>query len=69
MVRCVADDDGLRLDPHGPGRGAWVCNGECMVRAGRRGGFERSMRRRVPTGDIEALAATIGWDGASEPTG
>ena len=56
LVRCVLDADGMvRVDRHGPGRGAWLCGIDCLVAARRRGGFERAFRRPVPPSQLEQL--------------
>jgi predicted RNA-binding protein YlxR (DUF448 family) len=50
LLRLVAGADGLEPDPEArrPGRGVYLCSDpECIERARRRRGFERSLRAPV----------------------
>ena len=64
LVRAVADATGrLRFDSgrwRSPGRGCYIHRAEPCVQAAVRGGFERSMRRRLRVSDdeIRAVLAT-----------
>lgn len=64
LVRAVADATGLmRFDTgcwRSPGRGCYIHRAESCMQAAVRGGFERSLRRRLrfPDDEIQALLAT-----------
>jgi predicted RNA-binding protein YlxR (DUF448 family) len=51
----------LRVDPNGPGRGAWLCRESpaCLQDAARRHGFERAFRAPVEAGAVERLRASL----------
>ena len=55
MVRCVLGPDGPAVSRTAPGRGAWVCNAECVRTAIARRAFDRAWRQRVPEGVLDAL--------------
>jgi predicted RNA-binding protein YlxR (DUF448 family) len=68
MVRVVVDGPRLRVDPRGrlPGRGAWVHRRvSCLASAIARGGFARSLRRKVEAVSPEALRERAGAAGVS----
>ena len=45
-----------------PGRGAWVCSGECFARAAERGTLARALRRELTSTEVEALRARLQSD-------
>jgi predicted RNA-binding protein YlxR (DUF448 family) len=60
MMRIAAAKDGsLAFGRSAPGRGAWVCSGECFEAALVRGALARALRRELTSTDIEALRATL----------
>jgi predicted RNA-binding protein YlxR (DUF448 family) len=59
-------DGSLAIDRHGPGRGAWLCDGSmpCLdVAVGRRR-FDRAFRMEVEQGAAQRLRAELGaaWE-------
>ena len=46
LVRIVRTDDGLELDRRSvlPGRGVYVCSADCLEKAVKKGGFQRSYK-------------------------
>jgi len=61
LVRIRRSPNGLELGP-GPGRGAWLCGTHptvCLDEARRRGAFDRALRVRVGSDDIERLRARL----------
>jgi predicted RNA-binding protein YlxR (DUF448 family) len=63
LVRIVRLSGGaLSVDRHGPGRGAWLCQGSlaCLEEAVRRHGFERAFAAPVPAGDVQQLRVHLG---------
>ncbi|MFZ8998989.1 MAG: YlxR family protein [Ilumatobacteraceae bacterium] len=67
LFRCVVVDDVVRLDPVGPGRGAWLCGPACIDEAARHRGFDRAFRRRIDPSRIEALRRS--WVGGAGVSG
>lgn len=59
MVRVIRTQEGdVRLDATGKmnGRGAYICcNPECLDRAQKTKGFERSLKTSIPSGVYESL--------------
>jgi predicted RNA-binding protein YlxR (DUF448 family) len=52
-------DGAVQIGRTAPGRGAWICSGECFARATQRGLLARALRREVTSTDIEALRARL----------
>jgi len=52
LIRITATPEGVKLDPTGKanGRGAYICNGntECLKKAEKSKGLERSLKRAIP---------------------
>lgn len=60
LLRLVLDDAGdVRVDRHGPGRGAWLCGAACVEPARRRRAFGRAFRTRVEPAAIDRIAAEL----------
>ena len=60
-VRIAAGRDGsVAVGRAEPGRGAWLCEPECLDEALRRGRLERALRRRLSSDDQVALRARLG---------
>lgn len=61
LQRCALTPTGTAvLSRTAPGRGAWVCSAECVVRAAKRNGFARAWRRPVPDGALDELDRAFG---------
>jgi len=63
LIRIVRTDEGeFSIDPTGKksGRGAYVCpNGDCLLKAHKSKGLERSFKSAVPKEVYEALKAEL----------
>ena len=62
LIRIVADENGLHIDPGGkmPGRGAYLCrNAECAALAVKKNAFGRNLKTEVSRQEAEALAEQI----------
>ena len=62
LIRIVADEDGLHIDPSGkmPGRGAYLCrNAECAKLALKKNAFGRNLRAEITRQQAEAFAEQI----------
>ena len=55
MVRCALGPNGPVVSRTAPGRGAWVCDVECLRTAIARKAFDRAWRQSVPAGRVDAL--------------
>ena len=63
LVRLVLDASGeIRVDRHGPGRGAWLCGSSCFEPARRRRAFDRAWRTQVSSDAIDRLRAHLTTD-------
>ncbi len=67
LVRVVHDTNGeFHVDFTGKanGRGAYICrNKECLLKAAKRKGFERSFKEAVPAETLEALEKELALHG------
>ena len=62
LIRIVADENGLHIDPSGkmPGRGAYLCrNGECAKLAVKKNAFGRNLRAEITRQQAEEFAEQI----------
>ena len=62
LIRIVADESGLHIDPSGkmPGRGAYLCkSAECAKLAVKKNAFGRNLKTEVSRQEAEALAEQI----------
>ena len=63
LIRIVRNDEGqFSLDMTGkkPGRGAYICpNGECLKKAQKSKGLERSFKTAVPNDVYESLVSAL----------
>ncbi|MEY4175138.1 MAG: hypothetical protein RI900_2303 [Actinomycetota bacterium] len=55
LVRIADSPSGVQVARSAPGRGAWVCSGQCLQLAVRRKAFDRAWRRTVRTEEVTAL--------------
>lgn len=66
LIRIVKSDDGVfRLDRSGKmqGRGAYICpNAECLEKAHKSKGLERSFKEKVPQSVYEELKKEMAAD-------
>ena len=64
LMRVAGCEGRLTADPEGkaPGRGVYVCkNRECMEKALRKGGFQRSLRRNSSMDEISSVIEELQW--------
>ena len=62
LIRIVASDEGLQIDPKGklPGRGAYLCpNIECGKLALKKNAFGRNLKKEVSRQEAEELIQQI----------
>jgi len=61
LIRLAKDTEGnLSLEPKSPGRGVYLCrNADCLVKARKSKGLERSLKRAVPPEIYESLEALL----------
>ena len=62
LIRIVADEDGLHIDPSGkmPGRGAYLCrNEECAKLALKKNAFGRNLKTEVSRQEAESIVEQI----------
>ena len=70
LIRIVRNDEGeFSLDRTGkkPGRGAYICpNGDCLAKAQKSRGLERSFKAAVPKDVYEQLLGELEAEGNAE---
>lgn len=62
LIRIVATEDGLAVDPEKKmnGRGVYVCpNKECIMTARKNNGLKRSLKRNIDNQEIEKIFVEI----------
>ena len=62
LIRIVADEDGLHIDPSGkmPGRGAYLCKSEdCAKLALKKNAFGRNLKAEITRQQAEAFVGQI----------
>lgn len=68
LLRIVRTPEGAVFDASGrmPGRGAYVCNEECLALARKRKGLERALKAKIDDTCYERIAAELRTALASE---